>query len=73
MTKSKPVAPKPVKPKPVLAWCMLDSNGAILPAYCHPDKPTVEDDRSQHGWPRSQPIILVEIRPAPKRRKGAKP
>ena len=64
--------PKPVKPVPVLAWCMLDVDGRILPAYCSTEKLVVQDDRSQHGWAKRQPIIRVEIRPAPKRKSKSK-
>lgn len=67
MTKSKPVEPKPVEPEPVLAWCALNRDDRIRPGWCSTDKETALRWAKTFG----RSMILVEIRPAPKR-KGAR-
>ncbi|MBK8168162.1 MAG: hypothetical protein IPK64_19620 [bacterium] len=64
MTKSKP---KPVKP--VLGWCVLGDKGDIRQRRCFRIRNTAVlwSGDNMIDNPR---IIRVEIRPAPKRRKG---
>lgn len=62
---TKPKRPRP--PKPVLAWCVVTANGHIcIDTVC--PKLSIARQMCWHG----DQVVRVEIRPAPKRRKGAK-
>ena len=67
MTKSKPVAPKPLT-----CWTLCDSKGRILLLDIGKPYRTLKWVAGL-GWNPPRRVIRVEILPAPKRRKGAKP
>jgi hypothetical protein len=67
VTKSKPVAPKPIR-----VWTLCDDTGEILTGDLGSSRNYLRWLAGQ-GWNPPRRVIRVEIRPAPKRRKGAKP